>query len=978
MTAVEQGSAILATAPTLVVQFLHAAVQLVGQLYEIHTLGNDEQLANGWDTCDLHAQLTSLNDSITSGCPRDIGPLSEQDQGLDNLRATSHLALNIILARLKLIQDFGPGSALRVGELKKFWPRDDVEGLEERIVVLRSELEVTVSSLQTLGKIHEALLSLDITRGRIAPKEPSLRDQKREGNGRSSKPSILTLFGKDATGLRNVGAYEEVDKVYTENTIFTDHETTIQDFLMEAIKFSSMMDREESVTVAHSKTFDWIFSSNEPTALQGWRPKSSLSGWLQNGEQQEGIYWISGKAGSGKSTLMRFIMHHAKTMSLLRSWAGNKRLITAGFYFWISGTLEQRSQTGLIRHLLSQLLDQQRHLIPMVFPDRWKHLLSLSTRERVKASISWDLPELTAALKLFLNYAGRGSKVCLFIDGLDEFAGDHQHIVDFFKDCVDLYTHVKICLSSRPFPIFCAAFGKNPRLELHELTRRDMLNFARDHLYRDPLISQLLTQDEEAASRLINSIVKGADGVFLWVMLVVQSILRHQNYQDIPQMHEYLGQHPTDLDELFTHFLFGAASRDQTLVISRLFQLLQAREEAFYATQQQDASSTSLWDFSLADQSEEIVTYIPKNVQQATDQDIIRICEVTKARVSRECAGLIVAHASGLSNSILQRNIPSPAQQLGYSKISYVHRTVKDFVSLSHVRSRLLEPMLGSSFEPHISLLTSIILQFKWPLDEFHPDRQINDRWPNILLAFTHARLSQNHRQSQLMLIPELNQVLCQHWASRDSIENDHWARSLFSSYEKRKNLNFYDPFLSLSAKFGLATLVSERIRKDDNRSYGSGGGVPLLSHCIEMLASRRQTVYPLSSPEMIREILTGGANPNQPYQDLNGKSQTPWLVVLDYLREADRRQWIGYYDTSESGISRLSVIISLFIEHGADPNGILVETKFDPSASALEIITSIYRKYASPEFSQLRRVLIDKGAHEREGHGILYQVYGK
>lgn len=831
--------------------------------------------------------------------------------------------------------------------------------------------------MHSLVTIREALLSLDITRGRRAPKEPSLRDQRLEGNERSSKPSIVTLFGKDVTGLPNVGAHEEVEKVYTESTIFTDHETTIQDFLMEAIKFSSMTDREESVTVAHSKTFDWIFS-NEPTVLQGWRPKSSLSGWLQNGEQQEGIYWISGKAGSGKSTLMRFIMHHAKTMSLLGSWAGNKQLITAGFYFWISGTLEQRSQTGLIRHLLSQLLDQQRHLIPMVFPERWKHLISLSTRERVKASISWDLLELTAALKSFFNYAGRGSKVCLFIDGLDEFAGDHQQIVDFFKDCVDSYTHVKICISSRPFPIFRAAFGKNPRLELHELTRRDMLHFARDHLYRDPWIGQILTQDEEAALQLINSIVRGADGVFLWVMLVVQSILRHGNYQDVPQMHEYLGQHPTDLDELFTHFLFDATARDQTLIMSRLFQLLQAREEAFYATRQQDASSTSLWDISLADQSEEIVTYIPKDVQQATHQDVIRICEVTKARLSRECAGLIVTHTSGLSTSMLQRNTPSPAQQLGYSKVAYVHRTVKDFFSLSHVRSRLLEPMLGSSFEPHISLLTSIVLQFKWPLDEFHPDRQINDRWPNILLAFTHARLSQNHRQSQLVLIPELNQVLCQHWACRDSIENDHWARSLFSSYEKRKNLTLYDPFLSLSAKFGLATLVRERIRKYDSRSHGNGGGIPLLSHCIEMLASRRQTVYPLSSPEMVREILMRGANPNQHYQDLNGRSQTPWLVVLDYLREADRRQWIGYYDTSESGISRLSVILSLFIEHGADPNGILVKTKFDPSASALEIITSIYRKYASPEFSQLRRVLIDKGAHERDGHDIWYQVYGK
>lgn len=70
-------------------------------------------------------------------------------------------------------------------------------------------------------------------------------------------------------------------------------------------------------------------------------------------------------------------------------------------------------------------------------------------------------------------------------------------------------------------------------------------------------------------------------------------------------------------------------------------------------------------------------------------------------------------------------------------------------------------------------------------------------------------------------------------------------------------------------------------------------------------------------------------------------------------------------------------MIISLFIEHGADHNGLLVETKFDPSASALEIITAIYGKHAAPGFSRLRKVLIDKGDHEREGHDILYQVYG-
>ncbi|KAJ5519780.1 hypothetical protein N7463_000233 [Penicillium fimorum] len=253
---------------------------------------------------------------------------------------------------------------------------------------------------------------------------------------------------------------------------------TIQDFLIEAIKFSSMTDREESVTIAYSKTFEWIFSDKPNPVFQRWQSQNSLSGWLQNGEHHEGIYWIRGKAGSGKSTLMRFVMHHAQTMSLLRSWAWNEQLIIAGFYFWISGTLEQGSQMGLIR---------------------------------------------------------------------------------------------------RPLSTFRPAFGTNPGLELHELTRRDMLHFTQDHLHGDPLISQVPTKDEEAASNLIKRIVTAADGVFLWVVLVVQSLLRRGNYQGIWQIHEYLGQHPTDLDDLFTYFLFDSASNNQTLIASRLFQLIQAR-----------------------------------------------------------------------------------------------------------------------------------------------------------------------------------------------------------------------------------------------------------------------------------------------------------------------------------------------------------------------------------------------------------------
>ncbi|KAJ5365726.1 hypothetical protein N7517_008612 [Penicillium concentricum] len=93
--AVDQG-AISAPAPTLVVQFLHAGVQLVGQLYEIHSLPNGEQPVEGWDACSLHTKLTTLSDSIAGSCLREIGPLSEQDQAMDGLRNTCHLILQIV------------------------------------------------------------------------------------------------------------------------------------------------------------------------------------------------------------------------------------------------------------------------------------------------------------------------------------------------------------------------------------------------------------------------------------------------------------------------------------------------------------------------------------------------------------------------------------------------------------------------------------------------------------------------------------------------------------------------------------------------------------------------------------------------------------------------------------------------------------------------------------------------------------------
>jgi hypothetical protein len=69
---------------------------------------------------------------------------------------------------------------------------------------------------------------------------------------------------------------------------------------------------------------------------------------------------------------MRYIYEHSKTREHLSLWARGSPLILAGFFFWNSGVLQQRSQAGLLQTLLYQILSQRADLMPEVMPGKWK------------------------------------------------------------------------------------------------------------------------------------------------------------------------------------------------------------------------------------------------------------------------------------------------------------------------------------------------------------------------------------------------------------------------------------------------------------------------------------------------------------------------------------------------------------------------------------------------------------------------------
>jgi hypothetical protein len=91
-----------------------------------------------------------------------------------------------------------------------------------------------------------------------------------------------------------------------------------------------------------------------------------------------------------------------------------------------------------------------------------------------------------------------------------------------------------------------------------------------------------------------------------------------------------------------------------------------------------------------------------------------------------------------------------------------------------------------------------------------------------------------------------------------------------------------------------------------------------------------------------------------------------PWLEALECLREAHCRGWIEYYCIDLEATPRWVQILKLFLEHGADPNTCIAENRWDPAASALEIVGMVFEVYGAAEVKGLRDLLIEKGARLR------------
>jgi len=91
-------------------------------------------------------------------------------------------------------------------------------------------------------------------------------------------------------------------------------------------------------------------------------------------------------------------------------------------------------------------------------------------------------------------------RICLFIDGMDEYDNaqdeadnqdkDYQEIISILTSLSES-TNIKICLSSRPWLVFEDAFRSFANLKLQDLTFYDITQYVNDKIDGHPRIQEL-------------------------------------------------------------------------------------------------------------------------------------------------------------------------------------------------------------------------------------------------------------------------------------------------------------------------------------------------------------------------------------------------------------------------------------------------------------------------------------------------------
>ena len=421
--------------------------------------------------------------------------------------------------------------------------------------------------------------------------------------------------------------------------------------LLNRLRHPLRENRIDKIAEAQENTFEWIWSEDEP-----------IKHWLC---RERGLFWISGKPGSGKSTMMKKVF-----LDIERQYARSE-IAVVGFFFSNLGEKLGRTFEGLLSVILEKLLRQRPEIInividnfPEVFED-WNSLKAGPSSEEL--AFEFGAERLKRTVLDVVRRGPRSMKLVVCVDALDECDDmTTKHLISCFRQLVSEtnQTSVRVCFSGRGIAdAFLNTEEELKGFTMEDRSKKDIEAFVSNTISAFPFSKS----ETFVAGRLIKAVVSKANGVFLWAVLVCRKLSDGCEQGDT--LTEMLGSLKTIPPELSGVFSSMLASVDETHIAETNFML------ALMLAAERPLEVEELC-FAMALGSE-VIFSSQKAMQE--NSGIVHSTPIMMRRIRHRCRGLL--EGIGVSNPSWK---PTNASTHDSSKetivIQFVHQTVKGFL----------------------------------------------------------------------------------------------------------------------------------------------------------------------------------------------------------------------------------------------------------------------------------------------------------
>lgn len=575
----------------------------------------------------------------------------------------------------------------------------------------------------------------------------------------------------------------------------------------------------------------------------------------------------------------------------------------------------QRSREGLLRSLLCQILRQCPVLIPKVCPQNF----GTDSPQR-----AWSYSDLIRALNAVVATKEVASRFCFFIDGLDEYDGDQYDLVQVLSG-LSTSSAVKVCVSSRPWNVFRKAYDDRPgrSIVLQDLTRSDIDSYIEGSLQQDARFTALAATEDQA-SVLLEEIRTKAQGVFLWVFLVVRSLLRGLTEDDdLETLMERLRDFPDTLEEYFKKMLHS---------IEKFYQQYTARSLLIALVAE---TPLPLLSYSYLQIETKDPGYALRfKYESVSDREFSRKQRTAATNVNKWCRDLL---------EVLSNCDDTPRRSIFARQVTFMHRTVRDFLLGKDVDSMLWQ-FAGSDFEPELALARTWLHHAK-TIDRQSPrqvdaldivaarlmhnaklyEQRYNSCCADVILEletvgnsirpptplFHWTDISARNSQHKAVGAPE------QEWSIFDTALGkagqedgaDRHAQRRHPQELTRKSIRLHRKrnLLAYAVEFDLLIFVEHWLKAHPS-DVSRREGAPLLYHALSpVIPIQLLGIQGVNYQCMVELLLRAGADPNESIASWNGGTVWERIVtsISPWDSDPDNRDFGREYDEIDSSINR-------------------------------------------------------------------------